>query len=68
MNIQHLVAATLFLATLPAHAQHEGHRMAGALGPQSMTREASGTSWQPDAARMDGHHTMGETWTVMLHG
>jgi hypothetical protein len=68
MKIQHLLAATFALAAAGADAQHEGHRMPGALGPQSITREASGTSWQPDAAPMDGHHVMGETWTVMLHG
>ncbi len=44
------------------------HAMQGALGAYPMTREASGTAWQPDSTPMDGvmeHH--GE-WMTMLHG
>jgi hypothetical protein len=33
-----------------------------------MTREASGTSWQPERAGMRGLHLTPEPWTVMLHG
>jgi hypothetical protein len=52
-----------------AHHEHAGHdAMAGALGPQPMTREASGTAWQPDAAPMSGIHSMGEDWMWMVHG
>src|SRR5215831_20408901 len=46
---------------------HE-HAMSGAYGPYPMTREASGTSWQPDAARHAGAHLMRGAWTLMLHG
>jgi hypothetical protein len=42
--------------------------MTGMYGPYAMTREASGTSWQPDAARHDGVHTMRGAWMAMLHG
>ena len=42
--------------------------MRGALGPYPMTREASGTSWQPDASPMPGKHVMAGDWGVMLHG
>jgi hypothetical protein len=69
------------LAALPALAQeHEGHAqhgsegmnhdmpMEGALGSYPMSREASGTAWQPDAAPMHGYHTMAGDWMVMLHG
>lgn len=42
--------------------------MRGALGPYPMTREASGTSWQPDAATHDGLHLAAGGWTVMVHG
>lgn len=42
--------------------------MPGTLGPYPITREASGTSWQPDAAPMQGFHVMGQEWTLMLHG
>ena len=41
--------------------------MTGALGAYPMTREASGTSWQPDAAHHDGLHLMRGPWTFMAH-
>ena len=59
------------------HEDHEHHAdqeaaghdaMAGALGPQPMAREASGTAWQPDTSSMDGIHEMRGDWMVMLHG
>jgi len=37
-------------------------------GPYPMTREASGTSWQPDLAPHRGLHAMRGSWTLMLHG
>jgi len=42
--------------------------MSGALGPYGMSREASGTAWQPDASAHDGVHIARGPWTVMLHG
>jgi hypothetical protein len=42
--------------------------MPGLYGAYPMTREASGTSWQPDDTPMQGIHDMGETWTTMWHG
>ncbi len=56
------------------HAGHDmsedhagGHMMTSALGNWSMTRDASGTSWQPDASEHGGvHGTWGE-WTTMAH-
>jgi hypothetical protein len=48
---------------------HEhGTTMAGMYGPYAMTREASGTSWQPDEARHEGVHVMRGAWMLMLHG
>lgn len=48
-----------------------GHAMAmhGLLGGYAMSREASGTSWQPEAAPHDAIH-LEDTgdWMVMLHG
>lgn len=44
---------------------HHGH---GMLGSYPMTREASGTSWQPEAAPMHGLHGMRGDWLYMLHG
>ena len=46
---------------------HEAHEMKGFLGPYPMNREASGTSWLPDATPHEGiHQTYGE-WMLMEH-
>jgi hypothetical protein len=42
--------------------------MTGALGSYSMNREASGTSWQPDASPDPGIHIMRGPWMFMVHG
>jgi hypothetical protein len=42
--------------------------MRGLYGAYSMSREASGTSWQPDSTPMQGLHRMGDPWTMMWHG
>jgi hypothetical protein len=42
--------------------------MTGLLGAYAMTREASGTSWQPDSSPMDGLHLTAGSWAVMVHG
>lgn len=42
--------------------------MHGALGDYAMSRDSSGTSWQPEAALLDGLHRPGETWMFMIHG
>ena len=42
--------------------------MSGMLGPYGMTREASGTSWQPDSTPMSGRHLMWRGWMAMMHG
>jgi len=60
---------------------HAGHDMAmpegmvmtkpgwrGVLGSYGMTREASGTSWQPDSSMHDGIHLASGDWTFMIHG
>jgi hypothetical protein len=41
--------------------------MMGALGPYGMTREASGTSWQPDSSMHGGVHVMERNWIFMGH-
>jgi len=51
--------------------EHENGRtmaMSGVLGPYPMSREASGTAWQPDDAEHRGLHMMRGAWTSMLHG
>ena len=46
-----------------------GMTMHGLLGGYGMSREASGTSWQPEAAPHVGIMLMpGDDWMVMLHG
>jgi hypothetical protein len=56
-----------------AGMQHGGmqqgeHPMQGLFGPYPMTREASGTSWQPEAAPHEGIHWTSGAWMGMVHG
>jgi len=44
------------------------HEMAAMYGPYPASREASGTSWQPDAAPSGGIHAQLGEWTTMVHG
>lgn len=65
----HMTAPTVEAAPAAAHAGHDmgAMPMVGALGPWPMSREASGTSWQPDLSEHGGiHSTLGD-WTVMSH-
>jgi hypothetical protein len=48
--------------------EHGGHAMTGALGPYPVTRESSGTSWQPDASEHTGLMEMSGEWMLMAHG
>ena len=50
--------------------EHAGHamQMTGALGPYPVTRESSGTSWQPDTSEHQGLHLMSGDWMLMAHG
>jgi hypothetical protein len=51
-----------------AQGEHAGHAMAGAYGSYPMTREASGTAWQPDASEHMGVHVISGDWRLMGHG
>ncbi len=42
--------------------------MSGALGDYPITRDASGTSWQPDNSAHAGAHHMQGDWMLMGHG
>lgn len=42
--------------------------MTGALGQYSMTRESSGTAWQPDSTPMEGIQWQKGGWMGMTHG
>src|SRR4051794_24286831 len=54
----------------PEGKRPQPHEMAmtGALGPYPMTRESSGTAWQPDESGHSGLHAMSGDWTLMAHG
>jgi hypothetical protein len=60
-----LAASLVAAAPAPAAAQAAMH---GALGAYGMTREASGTSWQPDSTPHEGLHVMRDGWMLMAHG
>jgi hypothetical protein len=48
---------------------HGGHSEAtGALGPYPMTRESSGTAWQPDESEHMGLMRKAGDWDLMAHG
>ena len=47
---------------------HGMHEMRGMLGPYGMSREASGTAWQPESAPHTGIHTTQGPWELMTHG
>jgi uncharacterized cupredoxin-like copper-binding protein len=63
-----------------AEGEHQGHvhaegpahghapEMQGAFGPYPMTRESSGTSWQPDSSPHGGIDTELSDWMTMTHG
>jgi len=60
-------------AMLADHQGHDtggadaGHAMTSPLGPWPMTRDASGTSWQPDLSEHGGVHTTRGDWSFMGH-
>lgn len=51
---------------------HHGHKeeapMPGMFGRYPGSREASGTSWQPEASPHQGIHAMYGDWSTMTHG
>lgn len=53
------------------HSAHQAgavHTHTGALGNYAMTRDASGTSWQPESTPMQGVMGQAGDWATMLHG
>jgi hypothetical protein len=48
-------------------AMPHGMPKTGTLGPYPLTREASGTSWQPDASVHDSVHGESGGWSLMGH-
>jgi hypothetical protein len=61
-----------------SHEGHEGMSMdgmdgpmpghSGALGPYAMTRDASGTAWQPQSSPHEGVMGRAGDWSLMAHG
>ena len=47
---------------------HSMHGGTGAYGSYPMSREASGTAWQPDSSKHSGIHLNSGEWSFMLHG
>lgn len=74
MKIQRYFLYAFILASAPAIAEmnHENMDhdmdMPGTLGSYSMTREASGTSWQPESTPMEGLDWELGDWAMMTHG
>lgn len=55
--------------TETAADSHAGHgAMAAALGAYPLTREASGTAWQPDQSEHSGVMSQAGDWHLMGHG
>ncbi len=65
-----LQSLALVLVVLHAPALHaqDVAGMSGLYGRYDMTRESSGTSWQPDSTPTEGIHGMQGAWMTMLHG
>lgn len=53
---------------MEGHEMHGEHAMQGMLGPYGMTREASGTAWQPESSPHTGLHATRGPWELMAHG
>ena len=51
-----------------AGMSHGTSMMVGALGGYAMTRDGSGTAWQPDSSPMQGASFASGGWTGMVHG
>jgi hypothetical protein len=54
-----------------AHGMHPGteaHALTGLYGAYPISRESSGTAWQPDRASHEGVHGMRGDWMFLIHG
>src|SRR5207237_234557 len=74
MRVRAATVVCALAALAPAAGAQPSEPDAGALammgleGPYSMSREGSGTSWQPDSTPMSGLHAMRGAWMTMVHG
>jgi len=62
---RHILAWASVWLTASFSANAEPMSMQGLLGSYPMTREASGTSWQPDSTLMEMHHLQYGKWSLM---
>ena len=62
------VAAVLVAASSLGRFANAGMVMNGMYGAYPISREASGTSWQPDSTPHEGMHIMRGDWMLMVHG
>jgi hypothetical protein len=55
--------------SMDMHGMHDMHEMPAMLQPLGlpMSRDGSGTAWQPDSTPMHAHHWMIGGWMLMLH-
>jgi hypothetical protein len=80
MRARNLIAAAAALIAAPAFDMQamdmpmqnmEGQsslRMQANLGSYAVTREASGTSWQPNSTPHEGLYMQADDWSIMAHG
>ena len=59
------ILPVIFLLPSVAAAEDGMH---GFYGDYSMTRDSSGTAWQPDSTPMEGSDWASGGWTGMVHG
>jgi hypothetical protein len=67
MTLETVAALFLYLAQQPAHP-HDAEPEEALFGAYPMTRESSGTSWQPESSPMEGFHFEAGGFAMMLHG
>ncbi|HEY7819687.1 MAG TPA: hypothetical protein VIG29_15810, partial [Vicinamibacteria bacterium] len=67
MTLETVAAILLAMAQEPAHP-HDPEADGALFGAYPMTRESSGTSWQPDSSPMEGIHFEAGGFDMMLHG
>lgn len=63
-----LALVLLLGVAAPAAFADAGMQMPGSLGGYPMSRESSGTSWQPDATPLPGPMSVDAGWMTMVHG
>ena len=64
----HSITLLAFTACLPHAGRADTMPIQGYYGNYSMTREASGTAWEPESSPMQGMHFMQGGWMGMVQG